>query len=83
MGQMETGPKPQGQGQDVAMPDATSDGAPHGGQDPDGHPDQGLHPNPDALGPDNQEGQQPVEPADMNKMQGDIPPNLIERLACQ
>ncbi len=76
-------PEPQGQGLDVTMPDAASNSTPHGGQDPDGHPDQGLHPNPDALGPDNQEGQQPVEPADMNAMVGAVFPDVIERLECQ
>ncbi len=57
-------PEPQDQGQDVTMPDATGDGAPHGGPDQDSHPDQELQPNPEALGPGNQEGQQPEEPAD-------------------
>ncbi len=65
---------PQDQGQDVAMADATGGGAPHGGQDQDSHPNQERPPNLEALGPGDQEGQQPEEFANMNKMQGDAPP---------
>ncbi len=77
-------PKPQDQGQDIAMVDATSDSAPHGGQDQDSHPDKEPPPNPEALGPGDQEGQQqPPDPADMNRMQMDVAPTIIERLECQ
>ncbi len=63
-------PEPKDQGPDIHMPDTASDGAPHGGQDPESHPAQGLQPNPEAPGPGNQEGQQPVEPANMNNLVG-------------
>ncbi len=76
-------PGPQDQGPDVPMPDAAGDGAPHGGPEQDGHPDQGPQPNPEALGPGDQEGQQPVEPVDMNAMVGAVPPKVIKRLECQ
>ncbi len=66
-----------------AMLDTGSDGVSHGGQDPDDHPDQGPQPNPDAPGPGNQKGQQPVELANMIKMQGEFPPDLIKRQECQ
>ncbi len=77
---MEIRPDPKTRGQ---MLDAASGSAPHGGQDQDGHPDPELQPNPEALGPGDQEGQQPEEPANMNAMVGVVPPNVIERLECQ
>ncbi len=59
------------------MPNAAGDSAPHKDQNQDGHPDHELPPNLEATGPGNQEGQKPEKPADMNEMQGDVPPDII------
>ncbi len=76
-------PGPQDQGQDIPMPNAAGDCTPHGGPHQDGHPDQGLQPNPEGPGPGIQEGQKPVEPTDYNAMVGAVPPKVIKRLECQ
>ncbi len=65
------------------MPDAAGDGTPHGGQNLDNHLDQEPQPNPEALGPSNQDGQQPEESDNMNEMQGYVPPDIIERQECK
>ncbi len=70
---------PQYQGPDVPMPDTAGDGVPHGDQDQDGQPDQGQQPNPEALGPGNQEGLQPDQPPDNNAMVGAVPPASIKQ----
>ncbi len=49
-------PKPQDPELDVAMADAAGDDAHHGGQDEDNQPDPVQPPNPEALGPCQQEG---------------------------
>ncbi len=69
-------PRNPDQDPDVAMADATSGSTPHGGKEQDGQPDQEPLPNLEALGPVLQEGQQPAEPANLNEMQGHVPPSL-------
>ncbi len=65
------------------MPDATGDSAPHGGQDQDGQLDPAPQPNPEALGPGNQEGRQPDQPQDNYAMVGAVPPKIVERQECK
>ncbi len=76
-------PKPQDQGQDIAMPDAASDSAPHGGQDQDGQLDPVQPPNPESPGLGQQKGQQQEDPANHNAMIGNVPPEIIKRLECK
>ncbi len=76
-------PKPQDQGPDVPMPDATNDSATHGGQDQDSQPDQGQQPNPKALVPDNQEGLQLEQPQNNYAMVGAVPPKIVARQECK
>ncbi len=76
-------PRDPDQDPDVAMVDATGDGTPHGGQDLDSHPGQELPSNPEAPGPGDQEGQQPEKPANLNVIQGDVPPKIIKRQECK
>ncbi len=64
------------------MVDATGASAPHQGQEQDDQLDQELPPNPESLGPGQQEGQQLEVPADKNKMQRNVPPKIIERMEC-
>ncbi len=68
---------PQDQEHEIAMVDAAGDGAPHGGQEQDGQPDQELLPNLEAPRSGQQEGQQ------QDKVQGAVPPKIIKRMECK
>ncbi len=56
------------------------DGAPHGGLEQDSHPDHEPPLNLEAPVPGEQEAQQPEEPASINAMQGDAPPQDHQEL---
>ncbi len=59
------------------MADAASECVPHGSQGQNGQPVQKPPPNPEALGPCQQ------EPTNINVMQGGIPPKIVESMECK
>ncbi len=67
---------------DIAMGGTAGDCTPHRGQDKDSQPDLVQPTNLEAPDPGQQEGQQQEEPANLKKMQGDVPPEIIKRLEC-